>query len=70
MAIRFMMEALARPAPPVRLDATVRFRRPMFWDEALDIRARRDPSGTIAALAVVKEDGRLANDCVVADIGY
>lgn len=72
MAIRFMMEALARPAPPVRLDAVVRFRRPMFWDETLDIRARRDPANAarLAALAVIKEDGRLANDCAVADIGY
>lgn len=72
MAIRFMMEALSRPGPPARLDATVRFRRPMFWDEALDIRARREPAdpGRIAALAVVKEDGRVANDCVVEDIAY
>jgi len=70
MAVRFMMDALCRPAPPARLDATIRFRRPMFWDEALDIRARRDPESRIAAIAVVKEDGRVANECVVADIGY
>jgi acyl dehydratase len=70
MAVRFMMEALARPTPPVRLDATIRFRRPMFWDEALDIRARYGVAGHIAALAILKEDGRVANDCVVADIAY
>jgi acyl dehydratase len=72
MAVRFMMEALSHPSPPVRLDATIRFRRPMFWDEALVIRARRDPADgdRIAALAVVKEDGRVANECVVEEVAY
>ena len=71
MAIRFMMEALSRNGPPDRLKIDIRFRRPMFWDEKLSIWARyaADDPSRIAAIAVINEEGRLANDAVIEDVG-
>ena len=72
MAVHFMMAALCRPTPPDRIRMSVRFRRPMFWDEALEVWARRaaDRGATIAALAVINPDGKVANDGVIDAVGY
>ncbi len=69
MAIRFMMEALSKDAMPRQLDMQIRFRRPMFWDEKLDIWGRHDDAGKLAYIAVVNPDGKLANDGVVNHVG-
>lgn len=65
MAIRFMMEALSKDAIPQKLDIQIRFRRPMFWDEKLDLWGRHDDAGKLAYIAVVNQDGKLANDGIV-----
>ena len=69
MAVHFMMAALCRPAPPDRLRMSIRFRRPMFWDEELAVWSR-ETGGAIAALAVINPDGKVANDAVVDETGY
>jgi acyl dehydratase len=69
MAIRFMMEALSKEAVPDRLDLQIRFRRPMFWDEKLDIWGRHD-DGKLTHIAIVNQDGKLANDCVIDRVEY
>jgi acyl dehydratase len=72
MAVHFMMAALRQPGPIERLRATVRFRRPMFWDEALEVWGRRAAGGNgpMTALAVINGEGKVANDCQVDEIGY
>lgn len=70
MAVRFMIAALSDPSPPDRLKIRVRFRRPMFWDEKLELWARRDGDGHIEAMSLFKPDGKLANEAVVEDVGY
>lgn len=67
MAVHFMMAALCRLAPPDRLRMTVRFRRPMFWDDALEVWEQHE-AGALAALTVVNADGKAASDCTVEEI--
>ena len=69
MAVHFMMAALCRPVPPDQLRMSVRFRRPMFWDELLEVWGRED-AGKVAALSVINPDGKVANDCVVDAVAY
>jgi len=69
MAVHFMMAALCRPTPPDTLRMSVRFRRPMFWDERLEVWGRED-AGKVAALSVINPDGKVANDCVVDAVAY
>jgi acyl dehydratase len=69
MAIHFMLAALCRPKSPTRLRMTVRFRRPMFWDDRLEVWARQD-GGAISALAVINAEGKVTSDCRIDEIGY
>lgn len=72
MAVHFMMAALCAPLPPDRLRMTVRFRRPMFWDDTLDVwlKAASDRDDTPTALAIVNGDGKLVNECAIDRIAY
>lgn len=63
MAVRFMMAHLWRDGPLRSLEMTVRFRRPMFWDDALELRGAGEPIGQLAV--VRSDDGKVANDAVV-----
>ncbi len=69
MAIHFMLAALCRPKPPETLRMTVRFRRPMFWDDRLEVWARQG-GGAISALAVINAEGKVTSDCRIDEIGY
>ena len=62
--------ATGRHRPPSRLRMSVRFRRPMFWDEELAVWGRSRADGTIAALALINPDSKVANDCIVDEIAY
>ncbi|MCH9670198.1 MAG: hypothetical protein K0U93_02005 [Gammaproteobacteria bacterium] len=64
MAVRFMMEALSASGPPDEIRMVVRFRRPMFWDERLDLFADVDEA-PMQTLAVAKADGKIANMATV-----
>ncbi len=66
MAVRMMMESLVSDGPVETLKMSVRFRRPMFWDELLEIysHAHEDedrPGGYV----VCRPDGKVVNDAVV-----
>lgn len=69
MAVHFMMAALCRPTPPNRLRMSIRFRRPMFWDEELAVWGRHTGE-KLAALAVINPDGKVANDAVIDETVY
>jgi len=70
MAVHFMMAALCNPSPPARLNMSVRFRRPMFWDEELEVWGRHAADGTVATLSVINPEGKVANDAVIEEVGY
>lgn len=70
IAVRFMMAALCDPTPPDRLKIRIRFRRPMFWDEKMELWARRSAAGPIEAISLINPDGKLASEAVVEEVGY
>ena len=70
IAVRFMMAALCEPSPPDRLKIRVRFRRPMFWDEKMELWARRTAGGPIEAMSLMNSEGKLASEAVVEDVAY
>ena len=53
MSFTWMMQVLAASGAPERFSLSARFRRPIFWDETVEVLRRGD------ALAVVGEDGRM-----------
>ena len=68
--VNFLLEALALERPPERFDVTIRFRRPVFWDDALAIEGRRRPDGTLEAIRAVNADGKTVADCRVDGVTY
>lgn len=60
--INFLVAPLYRERRRDALAFSVRFRRPVFWDEALEIRGRRDAAGGLAATWAVNETGRVVAD--------
>lgn len=58
MAVRMMMEALVKHGALRRLQMSVRFRRPMFWDERLEVR-RRGSEHAPEAFAVFRSDAKV-----------
>ena len=64
MAVRMMMEVLAQRGPIDQLQMSVRFRRPMFWDEVLEIRSQGS-AAMPEAFAVFQANGKVVNDAVV-----
>ena len=56
---------------PVRT-MTVQFRRPMFWDDRLDVWRRDAGEGNAApaALTVLNGDGKVVNDCTIETVAY
>ncbi|MEQ8492712.1 MAG: MaoC/PaaZ C-terminal domain-containing protein, partial [Gammaproteobacteria bacterium] len=69
--INFLLSPLYRARRPQALAFRVRFLRPVFWDEALTVRGRRDSAGALVATRAVNADGRSVADLVVepADSG-
>ena len=68
MAVRFMMEALVRFGPIDELLMTVRFRRPMFWDEVLDLYADRNDR-SLSCLIFRNHSGKVANMARIDHLG-
>jgi acyl dehydratase len=60
MAVRLMLAALKERCAADRLDMSVGFRRPMFWDDTLVLRGRLDPATHTGTMAVTKSDGKTA----------
>lgn len=70
MGVRSIMATLCHDGgPPHEIDIGVRFRRPMFWDETLDVMERRDASGQATHLALVNAAGKVAVEAEIARIG-
>jgi len=69
MAGNIMMEALARRAGgvPDALDMEIRFLRPMFWDDVLDLYAVTDPAvpGGVGELRLVNGENKVTNTAIL-----
>ncbi|MEQ8660853.1 MAG: MaoC family dehydratase [Gammaproteobacteria bacterium] len=57
--INFLLAPLYREGPRAALAFSVRFRRPVFWDEALAIHGERDASGALVRTRASNADGRV-----------
>jgi acyl dehydratase len=68
--VNFLLEALALDRAPETFDVTIRFRRPVFWDDTLDIEGRRGADGTLVTIRAVNGDGKVVADCRVDGVTY
>ncbi len=63
IGVHLFTEALARRSCEI-YDIDIRFRRPMFWDETLDLEAREE-EGRITAMRIINATGRPAVSAVL-----
>lgn len=68
--VNFVLEALALQARPRSFDIEVRFRKPVFWDEGIDIQGRHGPDGKLAEIRVVNDQGVVVADATVNAVEY
>lgn len=63
--VNYQLEALSKDRMPDSFDVSIRFLRPVFWDDAISMMGRRGRGGRLEALRAVKEDGKVASTCEV-----
>lgn len=68
--VTFMLEALALQARPTSFDIEVRFRKPVFWDDGIDIEGCRSADGKLTAIRAVNDDGVVVADATVNAVAY
>lgn len=68
--VNFLLEALALDGIPAALDVEIRFLRPVFWDDAVVVRERRDANGMIDEVEAVDRTGRRLAVCAVDRVAY
>lgn len=69
MGAHWVIEALVRRLGPLaRLDMELRFLRPVFWDDALEIRGRDGANGLPAEVIIVNDEGRIVSAATIADV--
>ena len=68
--VNFLLEGLAADGVPAELDVTLRFLRPVFWDDAIAVVGRRGADGRLEELRALNGDGKIVGDCHVASITY
>jgi hypothetical protein len=68
--VNFVLEALSLDARPNSFDIEVRFRKPVFWDEAVTIEGRRDSAGTLTDICAVNAGGVAVADATVNAVAY
>ena len=42
----------------------------MFWDEQMELWARRSADGAIEAISLINPDGKFAGEAVVEEVAY
>lgn len=69
MGVRALMATLClADGPPNLLDISIRFRRPMFWDDRLEIMQRSDTRGRVRNLALVNSAGKTNVEAAVGQL--
>ena len=71
MGGHFVMEALVRRGGALAgLDMDLRFLRPTFWDDALEVWGRDGPGGTLAEVAIVNTAGKAVSVATLGGVRY
>lgn len=68
MAVRFMLAELHTKGVVGQLRMSVRFRRPMFWDDELKLHETGSAPRQFVMLR--SSDGKMVNDAVIDHVGY
>lgn len=68
--VNFVLEALSLDARPRSFDIEIRFRKPVFWDDAVAIEGRRDAAGMLTGIRAVNGDGATVADATVNAVEY
>jgi hypothetical protein len=69
MGVRSLMASLClRDGPPKTIDIRIRFRRPIFWDETLDVMRCKDNEGKVTHLALVNGAGKIAVEAEITQL--
>lgn len=66
----WMMGELTEDGPPMAFDLSATFRRPVFWDDAMTLWARRGQNGFIEALRTLNGEGKLTAELIVQSLSY
>jgi acyl dehydratase len=68
--VNFLLEALALDARPNSFDIEIRFRKPVFWDDAVAIEGRRGADGKLTEIRAVNGAGANVADATVNAVTY
>ncbi|MPY75685.1 MAG: hypothetical protein GEU87_15650 [Alphaproteobacteria bacterium] len=68
--VNFVLEALSLDARPQSFDIEIRFRKPVFWDDAVAIEGRRGAAGTLTGIRAVNGEGATVADATVNAVAY
>ena len=69
MGVRSLMASICQSdGPPATVDVAIRFRRPMFWDESLDVMHRTNADGVVTHMALINGAGKIAVEADVAGL--
>lgn len=63
--VNFLLEGVFADGVADGYAVVIRFLRPVFWDDAVDILVGRDGAGRIAQVRALNGDGKLLADCAV-----
>ena len=68
--VNFVLEALALDRRPTSFDIEVRFKKPVYWDDGLDIQGIRGADGALTAIRAVNDEGTVVTDATVNAVTY
>jgi hypothetical protein len=68
--VNFVLEALTLDAHPRSFDIEIRFRKPVFWDDAIAIEGSRGPGGALTEVRAVNGDGATVAEATVNAVDY
>ena len=70
MTAVWLLGALDDPAAPARLDASFVFKRPVFWDDAMELWRESTAAGGLGRYRALNGDAKVTAEMTVADVGY
>lgn len=70
MTAVWLLGALDDPAAPARLDASFVFKRPVFWDDAMELWRETAAAGRLGRYRALNGEAKVTAEMTVADVGY
>ena len=67
--VNFLLEPLALEGVPAEMDVELKFLKPVFWDDAVNVQGRRE-GGVLTALRAVNGDGETVATGIVNSVRY